>query len=220
MTRPAPEPAAEPERPAAPSKPAPATAAPIAAQAAQRTLPRIPEGPDGDHWFAHTANLASTHPNFTQQARSTVFLDTHTGVLVHRDQTFRIDLPTASAAEILNTVFHALPGGVERIYITAGAPWHRQADQHPFLKDTVAAWLNAPTPGWRTDTGRGKDKMAGHFVHPATPSAATSANTATSMSRSGPQGSGSTPTAPSPPSSVTRSSCSGRPCAATGPTPS
>ncbi|WP_369166290.1 hypothetical protein [Streptomyces sp. AFD10] len=169
MTRPAPEPAAEPERPAAPSKPAPATAAPLAAQTAQRTLPGIPEGPGGDRWFTHTTNLASTHPNFTQQARSTVFLDTHTGVLVHRDQTFRIDLPTASAAEILNTVFHVLPGGVERIYITAGAPWHRQADQHPFLKDTVAAWLNAPTPGWRTDTGRGKDRMAGHFVHPRNP---------------------------------------------------
>ncbi|MFD9722103.1 hypothetical protein [Streptomyces sp. NPDC059076] len=169
MTRPAPEPAAEPELPAAPSKPAPAAAALLAAQEGQCTLPGIPEGPEGDRWFAHTANLASTHPNFTQQARSTVFLDTHTGVLVHRDQTFRIDLPTASAAEILNTVFHALPGGVERIYITAGAPWHRQADQHPFLKDTVAAWLNAPTPGWRTDTGRGKDKMAGHFVHPRNP---------------------------------------------------
>ncbi|MGW6581135.1 hypothetical protein ACWF76_17445 [Streptomyces globisporus] len=169
MTRPAPEPAAEPELPAASSKPAPAAVAPLAAQGAQRTLPGIPEGLDGDRWFAHTANLVSTHPNFTQQARSTVFLDTHTGVLVHRDQTFRIDLPTASAAEILNTVFHVLPGGVERIYITAGAPWHRQADQHPFLKDTVAAWLNAPTPGWRTDTGRGKDRMAGHFVHPRNP---------------------------------------------------
>ncbi|MDI7790241.1 hypothetical protein QME91_26670, partial [Streptomyces cavourensis] len=169
MNRPTPEPAAEPERPAAPSKPAPATAAPLAAQTAQRTLPGIPEGTEGDRWFTHTTNLASTHPNFTQQARSTVFLDTHTGVLVHRDQTFRIDLPTASTAEILNTVFHVLPGGVERIYITAGAPWHRQADQYSFLKDAVAAWLNAPTPGWRTDTGRGKDKMAGHFVHPRNP---------------------------------------------------
>lgn len=169
MTRPAPEPAAEPELPAALSAPTSAPAAPLAAQEAQRTLPGIPEGSDGDRWFAHTANLASTHPNFTQQARSTVFLDAHTGVLVHRDQTFRIDLPTAGAGEILNAVFHALPDGVERIYITAGAPWHRQADQHPFLKDTVAAWLNAPTPGWRTDTGRGKDRMAGHFVHPRNP---------------------------------------------------
>ncbi|MFJ6810888.1 hypothetical protein ACIQRK_33635 [Streptomyces anulatus] len=101
MTRPAPEPAVEPEPPAAlsapPSVPAPVTAAPLAAQAAQRTLPGIPDGPDGDRWFTHTTNLASTHPNFTQQARSTVFLDTHTGVLVHRDQTFRIDLLTLTS---------------------------------------------------------------------------------------------------------------------------
>ncbi|MFD9831979.1 hypothetical protein [[Kitasatospora] papulosa] len=173
MTRPVPEPAAQPEPPAAPAAPPPAsaplTAAPLAAHGAQRTLPGIPEGPEGDRWFAHTANLASTHPNFTQQARSTVFLDTATGVLVHRDHTYRLNLPTASAEEILNTVFDAVPGGVERIYITAGAPWHRQADQHPFLKDAVGAWLNAPTQGWRTDTGRGKDRMAGHFVHPRNP---------------------------------------------------
>ncbi|WP_404974340.1 hypothetical protein [[Kitasatospora] papulosa] len=139
MTCPAPEPAAEPEPPAPetsapPTMPAPAAAPLRTAHGTQRTLPDIPQGPDGDRWFTHTANLASTHPNFTQQARSTVFLDTEAGVLVHRDQTFHVDLPTASAAEILNTVFHALPEGVERIYITAGAPWHRQADQHPFLK--------------------------------------------------------------------------------------
>lgn len=147
----------------------PTALAPPVRTGEQRDLPGVPEGPDGDRWFAHTANLASTHPNFTQQARSTVFLDTQTGVLVHRDQTYSLDLPTASAAEILNTVFHVLPDGVERIYITAGAPWHRQADQHPFLKDAVGAWLNASTPGWRTDTGRGKDRMAGHFVHPRNP---------------------------------------------------
>ncbi|MEI5011704.1 hypothetical protein RB196_34545 [Streptomyces sp. PmtA] len=134
-----------------------------------RDLPSIPQGPEGDRWFAHTSNLASTHPNFTQQARSTVFLDTATGVLVHRDQTIRLHLPSASAATILEAVFHAVPQDVERIYITAGDPWHQQADQHPFLKDAVAAWLNAPIPGWRTDTGRGKDKMAGHFVHPRNP---------------------------------------------------
>ncbi|MGW8569801.1 hypothetical protein [Streptomyces niveus] len=134
-----------------------------------RTLPSIPEGPVGDSWFTHTANLASTHPNFTQQARSTVFLDTTTGILVHRDHTTRLDLPTASAGEILEAVFRTVPEGVERIYITAGAPWHAQADRHPFLKDAVAAWLNAPIPGWRTDTGRGKDRMAGHFVHARNP---------------------------------------------------
>lgn len=134
-----------------------------------RALPSIPEGPIGDGWFTHTANLASTHPNFTQQARSTVFLDTTTGILVHRDRTTRLDLPTSSAGEILEAVFHTVPEGVERIYITAGDPWHAQADSHPFLKDAVAAWLNAPIPGWRTDTGRGKDRMAGHFVHPRNP---------------------------------------------------
>ncbi|MEU7244908.1 hypothetical protein ACI2L4_35115 [Streptomyces sparsogenes] len=132
-------------------------------------LPAIPQGPQGDTWFTHTANLASTRPNFTQQVRSTAFLDAATGTLVYRDRTLRLDLPTASAAEILTAVFHTVPDGVERIYITAGDPWHRQADHYPYLKDAVAAWLNAPTPGWRTDTGRGRDRMAGHFVHPRNP---------------------------------------------------
>ncbi|MGX1886923.1 hypothetical protein [Streptomyces sp. NPDC055287] len=148
---------------------APSSTAPPARMGASRALPAVPEGEEGDRWFAHTPNLASTHPNFTQQARSMVFLDTRTGALVHRNQTHQLTLPTGSVAEILNTVFHAVPEGVERIYITAGDPWHRQADQHPFLKDAVAAWLNAPTPGWRTDTGRGKDRLAGHFVHPRHP---------------------------------------------------
>ncbi|MFI1979945.1 hypothetical protein [Streptomyces wedmorensis] len=150
------------------SEPA-AAAEPVTAAAFSRELPSIPEGAKGDRWFSHTPNLASTHPNFTQQARSTVFLDTATGILVHRDQTLRLNLPDASAATILQAVFHAVPEGTERIFITAGDPWHHQAYQHPFLKDAVAAWLNAPIPGWRTDTGRGKDKMAGHFVHPRNP---------------------------------------------------
>jgi hypothetical protein len=160
-------------RPAPPPPPAGASAVgePFASAVPgqPRTLPSIPDGPEGDRWFAHTANLASTRPNFTQQARSTVFLDTATGVLVHRDQTVRLELKTASAAEILTAVFHVIPEGAERIYITAGDPWHRQADHYPYLKDAVAAWLNAPTPGWRTDTGRGRDRLAGHFVHPRNP---------------------------------------------------
>ncbi|MET7641776.1 hypothetical protein [Streptomyces sp. NPDC005438] len=130
-----------------------------------RILPSIPGGEAGDAWFTHTKNLASTRPNFTQQARSTVFLDTNTGVLVHRNETHHLDLGTRAAVEILTAVFHAVPDGAERIYMTAGDPWHRDADRHPYLRDAVAAWLNAPTPGWRTDTGRGRDKMAGHFVH-------------------------------------------------------
>ncbi|MEU5335652.1 hypothetical protein AB0G51_20325 [Streptomyces asoensis] len=133
------------------------------------SLPGIPEGAAGDDWFTHTTGLASTRPNFTQQARSTVFLDTVTGVLVHRSQTHHLDLGAASAADILTAVFHTIPEGVERIYITAGDPWHRDADRHPYLRDAVAAWLNASIPGWRTDTGRGKDRMAGHFVHARNP---------------------------------------------------
>lgn len=147
------EPAAK-ETPAAPYTP--------------RELPSIPEG-SGDAWFTHTPGLASTRPNFTQQARSTVFLDTTTGVLVHRNQTHHLDLADRSAVAVLTAVFHTIPDGVERIYITAGDPWHRQADRYPYLRDAVAAWLNAPTPGWRTDTGRGRDRMAGHFVHARNP---------------------------------------------------
>ncbi|MGW1142326.1 hypothetical protein, partial [Streptomyces zhihengii] len=140
-----------------------------AALATPRELPSIPEGTAGDGWFSHTPKLASQHPNFTQQARSMVFLDTDTGVLVHRQQTHHLDLSDASVAAILNAVFHVLPDGVERIYITGGDPWHRDADRYPYLRDAVAAWLNAPTPGWRTDTGRGRDRMAGHFVHARNP---------------------------------------------------
>nr|WSY48878.1 hypothetical protein OG999_01105 [Streptomyces sp. NBC_00886] len=152
--------------------PAPAEAAapePPAVPQAPRNLPSIPEGSTGDAWFADTSGLASTRPNFTQQARSSVFLDTTTGVLVHRNQTHHLDLAGRSAADILTAVFHTVPEGVERIYITAGDPWHRDADRHPYLRDAVAAWLNAPTPGWRTDTGRGRDRMAGHFVHARNP---------------------------------------------------
>ncbi|WP_030267278.1 hypothetical protein [Streptomyces violens] len=151
------------------SEPSPPPATAPQALGGPRTLPSIPQGEEGERWFAHTPNLASTRPNFTQQARSTVFLDAATGRMVHRNQTHQLTLPTASAAEILTAVFHTLPDGVERIYITAGDPWHRDAHRYPYLRDAVAAWLNAPTPGWRTDTGRGKDRMAGHFVHPRNP---------------------------------------------------
>lgn len=130
-----------------------------------RSLPSIPQDTAGDAWFTHTPQLASTRPNFTQQARSTVFLDTATGVMVHRDHTHHLDLGNRSAADILTAVFHTIPEGVERIYITAGDPWHRNAARYPYLRDAVAAWLNAPIPGWRTDTGRGRDRMAGHFIH-------------------------------------------------------
>jgi hypothetical protein len=98
------------------------------------------------------------------------FLDTDTGVLVHRDQTVRVDLGTGSAGEILTAVYAVLPAGVERIYITAGDPWHRDADRFPFLRDAVAAWLNAPIGGgWSTESSRGRDRMAGHLVHHRNP---------------------------------------------------
>ncbi|MDX3640168.1 hypothetical protein [Streptomyces sp. MB09-02B] len=164
-TAPAPPVAASP--PVAPAED-PASAKP-AAPDAPRALPSIPDGAAGNSWFTHTPNLLSTPPNFTQQARSTVFLDTDTGVLVHRSQTHRLDLADTSVSAILTAVFQTLPEGTERIYITAGDPWHRDADRYPYLRDAVAAWLNAPTPGWRTDTGRGRDRMAGHFVHARNP---------------------------------------------------
>ncbi|MFG2994529.1 hypothetical protein ACGFZK_35410 [Streptomyces sp. NPDC048257] len=162
---------AAPEPPTVEPVPPPAatSAPPPAIAERERALPSIPEGPEGDSWFTHTPNLASTHPNFTQQARSTVFLDAATGTLVHRDRILQLALGHGSVGEILTAVFHAVPEGVERIYITAGDPWHRDTDRHPYLKDAVAAWLNAPAPGWRTDTGRGKDRLAGHFVHPRNP---------------------------------------------------
>ncbi|AYN43383.1 hypothetical protein D9753_36180 [Streptomyces dangxiongensis] len=153
--------APDPVEPVNPTSPPPASTA--------RSLPSIPKDTTGDAWFTHTPGLASTRPNFTQQARSTVFLDTTTGVLVHRQQTHHLDLGAATAADLLTAVFHAVPEGVERIYVTAGDPWHREADRYPYLRDAVAAWLNAPAPGWRTDTGRGKDRMAGHFVHARNP---------------------------------------------------
>ncbi|NLU76658.1 hypothetical protein HCC61_29235 [Streptomyces sp. HNM0575] len=104
---------------------------PEEAESLSRTLPGIPDGPEGDAWITHTPNLVSTRPNFTQQARTMAFLDTDTGILVHRDHTIRLQLPTASAAEILQAVTHVthathvthvIPEGIERLYITAGHP--------------------------------------------------------------------------------------------------
>jgi hypothetical protein len=151
------------------------TAVPVPGQGEREAAPAQPPRPPsipadaGPDWFTHTSGLVSTRPNYTQQARATVFLDTATGILAYRDQTMRLDLAGASAGQILNAVAVTVPGPVERIYITAGDPWHRDAARYPYLKDAVAAWLNAPTPGWRTDTGRGQDRMAGHFVHARNP---------------------------------------------------
>ena len=115
---PPPQHATAPAMTTASARPAPASAqAPVseppAAPGTPRDLPSVPAGTSGDAWFCHASALASTRPNFTQQARSTVFLDTSTGVLVHRDQTHHLDLGTASAAEILTAVFHTIPEGTD-----------------------------------------------------------------------------------------------------------
>ncbi|MDH6130179.1 hypothetical protein [Kitasatospora sp. GP82] len=59
--------------------------------------------------------------------------------------------------------------GTERVYITAGAPWHGGAERYSTLKDAVAAWLNTPATRWTTAVGSGRDKLAGHFVHQCQP---------------------------------------------------
>ncbi|MFD3422643.1 Mucin-19 [Streptomyces decoyicus] len=141
--------------------------------AAPRELPSIPEGEAGDRWFRAAPDLVSKRPNFQQQPRPSVFLDATTGDLIHRDQRVRLDLGHASAAEILTAVYAHVPDSIERIYITAGEPWHRDAERYPYLKDAVRAWLDAPMPnGWRVESQRGRDRMAGHFVperHGGTP---------------------------------------------------
>jgi hypothetical protein len=153
----------------APAVAAPASAVPAVSAEPVRELPSIPAGEQGDGWFAATANLTSKHPNFTQQSRQMAFLDTSTGVLVHRETTARLELGGRSVAEILTAVYATVPGSVERIYITAGDPWHRDAGRYPFLRDAVAAWMNAPVPGWSVESSRGKDRLAGHLVHPRNP---------------------------------------------------
>jgi hypothetical protein len=186
---PAPAPAVEPEGAAAPQlrpvdRPAvddggqelAAAAAPVpqpaaaAAPVGERVLPSIPAGQEGDAWFAAAPNLASTRPNFVQQPRAVAFLDTNTGALVHRDQMVCLDLGSASVGEILTAVYATVPASVERIYITAGDPWHRDAERYAYLRDAVSAWLNAPLPdGWKIESSRGRDRMAGHLVHERRP---------------------------------------------------
>ncbi|MFG2878805.1 Mucin-19 [Streptomyces sp. NPDC048337] len=137
---------------------------------AERVLPSIPAGVEGDRWFHAERDLASKRPNFKQAARGMAFLDAATGVLVWQGGTVRLDLGQASVAEILTAVYAEAPATVERIYVTAGDPWHRGSERHEFLKDAVAAWLNGPLPeGWTVESSRGKDRQAGHLVHPRNP---------------------------------------------------
>ncbi|MFD5426353.1 Mucin-19 [Streptomyces sp. NPDC127084] len=136
----------------------------------ERALPSIPEGAAGDRWIYAEPNLTSKRPNFKQATRQMAFLDTATGVLVWQAGTVTLDLGRASVAEILTAVYATVPADVERIYITAGDPWHQNARGHQFLKDAVAEWLNGPLPeGWQVESSRGKDRQAGHLVHPRNP---------------------------------------------------
>lgn len=145
-------------------------AAQPAGDAPERELPSIPAGADGDRWFRAEKNLVSTLPNFKQAVRQMAFLDTATGVLVWSGGTARLELGRASVAEILTAVYATVPASIERIYVTSGDPWHRAAGRHGFLKDAVAGWLNGPLPeGWQVESSRGKDKQAGHLVHPRNP---------------------------------------------------
>ncbi|MFI9365557.1 hypothetical protein ACIG5E_31580 [Kitasatospora sp. NPDC053057] len=139
-----------------------------AVESGPRELPTFPDGPTGARFEAVTTGLVSKRPNFTQQARATVFLDAATGDLAVRDRVVRLDLGARTPGEVLDAVLATAPG-TERIYITAGAPWHDGAERYSTLKDAVAAWLNTPSERWTTAVGSGRDKLAGHFVHQRQP---------------------------------------------------
>ncbi|WP_035838575.1 hypothetical protein [Kitasatospora azatica] len=162
-----PAPAAAPVIPAVSVAPVAAAPRPVV-EAGPRELPTLPEGPAGARFEAVTTGLVSKRPNFVQQARSTVFLDAAAGMLAVRDQVVRVDLGARTPGEILDAV-HATAPGTERIYITAGAPWHDGAERYSTLKDAVSAWLNTPSERWTTAVGSGRDKLAGHFVHQRQP---------------------------------------------------
>jgi len=170
---PAPAQVTAPVHAAAQASPAQAPAAPVdkpVAAGADRLLPSIPAGEAGDAWTVPTTKLFSTKPDFVQQKRETAFLDATTGVLVWREHRARVDLGSGSVAEILTAVYSLAPPMVQRIYITAGDPWHRDAERYTYLKDAVAAWLAGPLPqDWQVEFSRGRDRMAGHFVHERRP---------------------------------------------------
>lgn len=147
--------------------PAAAPARPVG-ESVPRELPTIPEGPEGARFEAVTNGLVSKRPPYTQLARATVFLDAATGELAVRDQVVRLNLGARTPGEILDAVLATAPG-TERVYITAGAPWHDGAERYSTLKDAVAAWLNTPSERWTTAVGAGRDKLAGHFVHQRQP---------------------------------------------------
>ncbi|MFI6658113.1 Mucin-19 [Streptomyces sp. NPDC050523] len=148
----------------------PVPAAQPAGEEPARELPSIPAGAEGDRWFRQESNLVSKSPNFRQAVRQMAFLDTATGVLVWSGGSTRLELGRAGVAEILTAVYATVPASIERIYVTGGDPWHRDAGRYEFLRDAVAAWLNGPLPeGWQVESSRGKDHHAGHLVHPRNP---------------------------------------------------
>ncbi|MFD0261089.1 hypothetical protein ACFVH7_22835 [Kitasatospora indigofera] len=155
------------EVPAAAAVAVPTTQRPVG-ESVPRELPTLPEGPDGARFEALTTGLVSKRPPYTQLARATVFLDAATGDLAVRDQVVRLTLGARTPGEILDAVLATAPG-TERVYITAGAPWHDGAERYSTLKDAVAAWLNTPSERWTTAVGAGRDKLAGHFVHQRQP---------------------------------------------------
>ncbi|MER8236103.1 Mucin-19 [Streptomyces sp. NPDC094049] len=155
---------------ASPASQPPAASPAPPVQEQTRTLPSIPEDQAGNGWFRAEPELVSTRPKRPQAARAMAFLDATTGVLVWQGGTVRLDLGQASVAEILTAVYAVAPATIQRIYITAGDPWHNGSERHEFLKDAVAAWLNGPLPdGWTVESRRGRDRMAGHLVHPRNP---------------------------------------------------
>ncbi|MFD5616481.1 hypothetical protein [Kitasatospora sp. NPDC127060] len=129
-----------------------------------RELPSIPTGAAGADFTRLDPNLVSTRPNFDHTMRSMVFLDAATGEMTLKDQVVRVDLGGRTPGEILDAVQAAAPG-TERIYITAGDPWHIGAERYPTLIAAVAAWLNTPSQKWGVAAGRGRDAAAGHFAH-------------------------------------------------------
>ncbi|MFE0457787.1 hypothetical protein ACFW1A_00820 [Kitasatospora sp. NPDC058965] len=158
----------------APAEPqAPVTAAqvtPTDGFQQQRFLPSIPDGPAAARYTALTEGLANRRPTWEQNWYVTVWLDASTGDLATVDAVQRVELGRRTPGEILDAVTAAVPGA-QRVYVTAGDPWHLGAERYPTLKQAVAEWLNAPSPRWEANSARGagQDRLASHLVHERNP---------------------------------------------------
>ncbi len=142
----------------------------VPAQHQVRVLPSIPQGPAGERYTALTEGLHNKRPTWEQNWYETVWLDAATGDLATQSHVGRVDLGARTPGDILDAVTAAAPA-VQRIYITAGDPWHLSSQRYPTLKEAVAAWLNTPSPRWMESRGRGanRDQFASHLVHPRNP---------------------------------------------------